>query len=296
MSLPKTTIQAIDRRRRAFFWTGEASCHGSKCLVAWDAVQLSKLQGGLGVKDLEIQNRCLLMKFVDKIFSTSDAPWKNWLLQQSSPFDASCRNSDSFLWKIINAELTTYRSLTCVKVGDGASTSFWYDQCLPCGPLYLSHSALFSHTTRPNVSVQRVFQTSFDLCLRPRLTNAASSQLALVLTLLQEVHLEDAPDQRRMKLTGKKYTSRDAYIALTQCEGDPDIHAQRIWTSRVPAKVKIFSWLYFKNRLSTCVNLEAKHVLDDARCERCAVLLKQKTSIMFSLVAPSALLSGDVFA
>lgn len=34
MSIPKTTIQAIDRRRRAFFWTGEDACHGSKCLVA----------------------------------------------------------------------------------------------------------------------------------------------------------------------------------------------------------------------------------------------------------------------
>jgi hypothetical protein len=80
MSIPKTVIKAIDRRRRAFFWTGDDKCHGSKCLVAWDMVRASKLQGRLGVKDLELQNRCLLMKFIDKLFSNEDAPWKDWIM------------------------------------------------------------------------------------------------------------------------------------------------------------------------------------------------------------------------
>jgi hypothetical protein len=53
MNIPKTVIKAIDRRRRAFFWTGEDACHGSKCLVAWENVCASKDGGGLGVKDLE---------------------------------------------------------------------------------------------------------------------------------------------------------------------------------------------------------------------------------------------------
>jgi hypothetical protein len=52
LSVPKTMIKAIDRRRRAFFWTGEDVYHGSKCLVAWDNVQAPKNKGGLGVKDL----------------------------------------------------------------------------------------------------------------------------------------------------------------------------------------------------------------------------------------------------
>jgi hypothetical protein len=54
MSIPKMVVNAIDRRRHAFFWTGEDSCHGSKCLVAWDNVRARKAQGGLGVKDLEL--------------------------------------------------------------------------------------------------------------------------------------------------------------------------------------------------------------------------------------------------
>jgi hypothetical protein len=74
MGLHKTVIKAIDRRRCSFFWTGEESCHGSKCLVAWEHVCSSKEDKGLGLKDLQTQNRCLLLKFVDKLFTSAQAP------------------------------------------------------------------------------------------------------------------------------------------------------------------------------------------------------------------------------
>lgn len=79
-------------------------------MVAWDTVRASKLQGGLGVKDLELQNRCLLMKFIDKLFSNEDAPWKDWIMLDAPQFDSPVSGADSYLWKIINEELSTYRS------------------------------------------------------------------------------------------------------------------------------------------------------------------------------------------
>jgi hypothetical protein len=124
MSIPKKVIHAIDRRRRAFFWTGEDTCHGSKCLVSWDTVRTSKAHGGLGVKDLELQNRCLLMKFVDKLFSNEDAPGKSWIMGEATPFDTTVPGTYGYLWKIVNDELSTYRSLTYVNVRNGSSTSF----------------------------------------------------------------------------------------------------------------------------------------------------------------------------
>jgi hypothetical protein len=167
------------------------------------------------------------MKFIDKLFSSADAPWKSWVLSDTTTNDTLWTGGNSFIWKIVNDELTTYRSLTAVQLHNGASTSFWFDHWLPNGPLFASHAALFSHTLRPNISVQRVFQTNFDLCLRPRLTNAASAQLAALLSCLQEIHLDDLQDQRLMKLTGKRYTARDAYYALKNSSGDIDLHGQR---------------------------------------------------------------------
>lgn len=178
--------------------------------MAWENVQARKEDGGLGIKDLELQNCCLLMKFINKLFSGESVTWKNWLLQDASSFDTPSSGTHSYLWKIITDELNTYRSITSVTVYNGASTSFWFDHWLHSGPLHLSHAALFSHVTRPNVSVQCVFQNEFDLRLRPRFTNAASAQLDRLLSCLQGIRLRAGNDIRVLKLTGKLNHTRPA--------------------------------------------------------------------------------------
>jgi hypothetical protein len=110
--------------------------------------------------------------------------------------------------------IITYRPITYVNVGNGASASFWFDHWLPEGPLYATHSALFSHTIGPNVSVQDVFQAGFDLRLRSRLTNAAADQLADLLLCLQGINLSEEADNRRLKLTDKVFTTKAAYATL----------------------------------------------------------------------------------
>jgi hypothetical protein len=288
LNVPKTVIKAIDRRRRAFFWTGKDTCHGSKCLVAWETVQTTKASGGLGVKDLHLQNRCLLMKFINKLFSAEPVAWKEWLLRDTTGFDAPVSDSHSFLWKIINDELNAYRSITYVQIRDGSSTSFWFDHWLPSGPICTSHAALFSHTVRPNLSVQCVFQQGLDLCLRPQLTNAASAQLEELLSCLQEVTLGGGADICLLKTTGRPFTTRDAYAALDAAQGSQDYHSIRIWAVRVPNKVKIFAWLYFKNMLSTRANLYAKHVLDDNQCQRCVHGIEDKHHTFFQCATSNA--------
>jgi len=72
--LPKTVREILDAKRRAFLWTGEEKCHGSSCLVAWEDVCKTKEQGGLGVKNLENMNHCLLLKFVHRMHDTSIPP------------------------------------------------------------------------------------------------------------------------------------------------------------------------------------------------------------------------------
>ena len=65
----------------------------------------------------------LLMKFIDNFFSDRDAGWKTWLLSEVYPFDCHLTAPYSYLWRIIADELNTYRSITYVILGKGASTS-----------------------------------------------------------------------------------------------------------------------------------------------------------------------------
>ena len=74
--LAKQDIEKYNKKRRSFFWTAEDTCTGAQCLVAWDRVCTPKSAGGLGVKNLEIQNGCLLLKFAYKFLHSADLPWK----------------------------------------------------------------------------------------------------------------------------------------------------------------------------------------------------------------------------
>jgi hypothetical protein len=58
-----SVLKAIDARRRAFFWAAEETCTGAQCLVAWDKLCVPTSRGGLGVKYLNAQNVCRLLKF-----------------------------------------------------------------------------------------------------------------------------------------------------------------------------------------------------------------------------------------
>jgi hypothetical protein len=186
------------------------------------------------------------------------------------------------MWKIINEELNTFRSLTYVKVQNGAATSFWFDHWHPSRPFFSTYSALFSHTARPDISVQYIFQHDFDLRLRPRLTTAASQELRSLLDSLQDIDLVDRHDIRLLKSIGKPYNTRAAYVALDGAGDEGDHHGRLIWKTQVPAKVKIFAWLYFKDRLSTRSALANKHILDDRTYVRCRAAEETRHHIFFS--------------
>jgi hypothetical protein len=77
---PKWFLQEIDKRRCAYFWSGHKTTSGVHCKVAWDVVWRSIEEGGLNVKNLEIQNICLLLKFIHQLHTPNRSSWANWIL------------------------------------------------------------------------------------------------------------------------------------------------------------------------------------------------------------------------
>jgi hypothetical protein len=61
--LPKWVIQTIIEIIRHFLWRGTKETYsGGHCLVAWPKVALPKINGGLGIIDIELQNKALILK------------------------------------------------------------------------------------------------------------------------------------------------------------------------------------------------------------------------------------------
>jgi len=72
--LPKGVIAYIDAKQHAFLWTDGMTCSGGDCKAPWDLICVPKDKGGLGVKDLAVQNCCLLQKFLTKLHEPSTSP------------------------------------------------------------------------------------------------------------------------------------------------------------------------------------------------------------------------------
>jgi hypothetical protein len=188
---------------RAFFWKGKSTVSGSDCLVAWDYVCRSFEEGGLGIKNLQIQNECLLTKFVHRFLLEPNSPWANWVraahLQDKDFGDVSANHSRA--WKQINRLIYKYRDTTCVQLGDGKGTSLWKDKWTTNGPLGIQFPALFSHAIRPNISVADCWRNgSWVIPLKHITSERAAQEKEVLLLFLQSCTLRPSEgDERRWR-------------------------------------------------------------------------------------------------
>lgn len=235
--LPKTVLERLDARRRALLWMGEDKCNGSQCLIKWTHLLQTKDCGGLGIKNLEDQNHCLLLKFVHKLHEPASLPWKTWFSRHSS------LSEDSFLNRLVQHELPLYQTLTRIRVGNGEHTSFWYDKWLFNTTLAHTFPALCFHYTDTSGSVREVVAQGLLQHHRSRLTNAASEEFTTLLNCTQLYHFSEHEDLHFPDGSlPKPFSTRGAYLLMH--EGDaqnPDL--SRIWQTKLPGKLQIFGWL-----------------------------------------------------
>ena len=128
LKLPKGFIKKFDRARRHCLWAKEEGSGPPHSLAAWHMVCRPKMNGGMGVINLEIQNKALLMKHLHKFYCHADIPWVHlvWALYGEGPPHAQTPRG-SFWWRDIFSLSDIYRSITKVQVYNGNSTLFWKD-------------------------------------------------------------------------------------------------------------------------------------------------------------------------
>lgn len=158
LALPPGIIAAIDSRRRAFLWSGSDKTTGAKCLVSWDVALTSKQEGGLGVRDLATQNACLLLKLPHRLHHPEQSAWATWATQHTNIVTMD-GGRDNNHWEGLKALLPAYRCITWVQVGDGNSTSFWWDTWLGDYFLAAKFPSLLSHCYDSSASVSQVLDS-----------------------------------------------------------------------------------------------------------------------------------------
>lgn len=119
------TIEAIDKRQRAFIWCGADSVRGGQCRLAWEVVCRPKELGGLGVLDLRRAGVAFRVRW--EWLRRTD-PRRTWC-------DLPCKPE--------RAVQAVFQAATESIVRDGTLTFFWTDRWLQGRSIQQIAPALF---------------------------------------------------------------------------------------------------------------------------------------------------------
>jgi hypothetical protein len=112
--------------------------------------------------DLDIQNKCLLSKWIIKLLN-EDGIWQQMLkkkyLKGRTLSQVQKKNGDSHFWSGLMEVKDLVLQRGRFRVQDGTQTRFWEDLWLGKDPLMLKYPNLYRIVRKKNVSVAQVLST-----------------------------------------------------------------------------------------------------------------------------------------
>ena len=156
--LPKGVLEKIDCFRSRFYW--QSDHHKRKYRLAkWEIMCQPKIQGGLGIHNLDLQNKCLMSKWLFKLLNADDM-WqellRNKYIKDKTIGSCTKRPTDSHFWKGLMNVKDSFMTFGSFKVKDGSQTRFWMDTWLGNQPLKDKFPSLFNIVRRKQDSVATV--------------------------------------------------------------------------------------------------------------------------------------------
>ena len=223
VALSPWALKCIDKRRRAFLWSGTEEVAGGKCLLAWPGVCRPAELGGLGIMDLKLFGYALRMRWL--WFKKTDAarPW--------------ARLPDVTESVVINM----FNDSVSMEIGNGQKALFWLDKWLQGKGIQDLAPCLFS-SIGPRIKKRRmVAQGLANDAWVQDISGALTVQVILDFLMIWEatrnVHLQsDTPDKFIWKWTADHcFSTASAYRAFFI--GQTEIYGARcLRKTRAPGK------------------------------------------------------------
>ncbi|WVZ53335.1 LOW QUALITY PROTEIN: hypothetical protein U9M48_004295 [Paspalum notatum var. saurae] len=220
-----------------------------------------KEQGGLGILDLEVQNKCLLSKWLFKL-ANEDGIWQSLLrnkyLKAKPLGDEGKKPGVSHFWAGLMDVKQEFLSLGSFAIGDGTQVRFWEDTWCGNQPLKLQYPSLFNIVRKKGATVADVMSSvplniSFRRGLYGERLNYWNELVGRVMNLALRVGRDKFI--WGLNKTGV-FTVRSMYKHLIN---NGIIVSQEIWKTKILLKTKIFMWYVKRGVLLTKDNLAKRN-------------------------------------
>jgi hypothetical protein len=285
LKVQKTILKIFDRSRRHCLWAKEDDSTSVNALAAWSMVCRPKRQGGLGILNMEIQNKALLLKQLHKFYSNADILWVKliWSLYAPGALHAQVSRG-SFWWRDVFSLVGDYRSISKSQIGNGSSTLFWKDfwQCEI--NLCDKFPRLFSYALNEDLTVADFAHSpdATSLFSLP-LSVQAFEELEQVQQIMENLVIDPSTHDSRVFVWGSnQYTSAKYYKFLfARLPQDPALNS--VWRSKCLPKLRVFAWLLIQDRLNTKDIMQRKnwHVEGGTTCVLCTNSILESRDHLF---------------
>ena len=125
----------------------------------WDILYRPKNQGGLGIADLGITNKCLLSKWLFKLLN-EDGIWqtllRNKYLSSKCLSQVKIKHGDSHFRKGLLKSREVFLGCGTFKIKDGSQTKFWEDIWVGSKPLKEQFPNLYNVVYYPHITLANV--------------------------------------------------------------------------------------------------------------------------------------------
>ncbi|KAH9791596.1 putative ribonuclease H protein [Citrus sinensis] len=273
-SLPIGINMKIDKACRKFIWSGNSN-QQRMSMVSWDTLCKPKAYGGLGLKELNVMNKALLMKLSWGIISAKDNLWVQVLctkygVNNSNPPLSLPTRYGSHMWKAIGRIWSDTMLSRSWSVGDGKRIRFWWD-CWVYKDKPLANQVtapIPDHLTNLMVADCVAANGQWNRALFDHfLPHTAIMKIA-------SIHPPSdllGPDQFYWSYSNKgNFSASSAYNVISSPDNSlQDTSWNMVWKWQGPQGVKVFIWLALHGRLKTKAEIARRHMVINTECDRC---------------------------
>ncbi|KAL0404192.1 UNVERIFIED_CONTAM: putative mitochondrial protein [Sesamum radiatum] len=275
--LPSTLLKEFQSLAADFFWHDgdRRKIHW----LAWDKMCRSKLEGGIGFRNLEAFNLALLAKQLWRLLSRPNNLVGRVLKAKYFPrthlFDAQVGTRPSYTWRSLHAALELLKSGCRWRIGTGHVVDVWKDPWIPRIP------SLHLITPKP-IGIPTLFVSDlilphareWNVELVQNLFWVEDSDLILKIPL----SLNGDPDLLVWHFScNGMFSVQSAYhlalsrsvVAGTSGNARSKVMWSSIWQSHTPNKVKVFMWRAIRNLLPTARALHRRMPSEFLCCPLC---------------------------